>query len=78
MTKLLCNLVPVLGRERKDTMRKANERVLDSGIYARIREARMNESDRHNALSTLRSAELIVGRDRVGAGKGCGARARTS
>ena len=41
-------------------MRKANERVLDSGIYARIREARMNESDRHSALNTLRSAELIV------------------
>ena len=41
-------------------MRKANERVLDSAIYARISEARMNESDRHSALSTLRSAELIV------------------
>ena len=41
-------------------MRKANERVLDSGIYARIRDARMNESDRRLALNTLRSAELIV------------------
>ena len=41
-------------------MRKSNERVLNSGIYARIRDARMNESDRHNALSTLHSAELIV------------------
>ena len=41
-------------------MRKANERVLNSGIYARIREARMSDSDRHNALNTLRSAELIV------------------
>jgi hypothetical protein len=60
MTKLLRNLVPVLCRERKETMRKANERVLDSAIYARISEARMNESDRHSALSTLRSAELIV------------------
>ena len=60
MIKLSRNLVPVLGRERKEPMRKANERVLDSGIYARIREARMNESDRHSALNTLRSAELIV------------------
>jgi len=41
-------------------MRKANERLLDSGIYARIGEARMNESDRHAALSNLHSAELIV------------------
>ena len=41
-------------------MRKANERVLDSAIYARINGARMNESDRHIALSTLRTAELIV------------------
>ena len=41
-------------------MRKSNERVLDSGIYARIRDARMKESDRRFALSTLYSAELIV------------------
>ena len=41
-------------------MRKYNERILDSAIYARITEAHMNESDRHSALSTLRSAELIV------------------
>jgi len=41
-------------------MRKSNERRLDSGIYARISEARMNESDRHAALSNLHSAELIV------------------
>jgi len=41
-------------------MRKANERALDSVIYARISGARMNESDRHIALSTLRTAELIV------------------
>jgi hypothetical protein len=41
-------------------MRKANERAVDSAIYARISEARMNESDRRSALSTLRSAELIV------------------
>ena len=40
-------------------MRKYNERVLDSAIYARIREARMNESDRRSALSTLRSAEGV-------------------
>ena len=41
-------------------MRKSNERRLDSGIYARISESRMNESDRHAALSNLHSAELIV------------------
>jgi len=41
-------------------MRKSNERAVESSIYARISEARMNESDRHSALSTLRSAELIV------------------
>jgi len=41
-------------------MRKANERAFDSAIYARISGARMNESDRHIALSTLRTAELIV------------------
>jgi len=41
-------------------MRKSNERAFDSAIYARISGARMNESDRHIALSTLRTAELIV------------------
>lgn len=41
-------------------MRKANERAVDSAIYARIIEARMTEFDRHAALSTLRSAESVV------------------
>ena len=41
-------------------MRKANERVRDSGFYARIREARMSESDRQYALNTMRTAERIV------------------
>ena len=41
-------------------MRKSNERRLDSSIYARISEARMNESDRQAAFSTLHSAELFV------------------
>ena len=41
-------------------MRKSNERRLDSGIYARISEAHMNEYDRHAALRYLHSAELFV------------------
>ena len=41
-------------------MRKSNERAIDSVIYARINEAHMNESERHSALSTLRSAESVV------------------
>ena len=41
-------------------MRKANERPFDSGIYARISEAHMNEYDRHAALRYLHSAELFV------------------
>jgi len=41
-------------------MRKSNERRFDSGIYARISEAHMNESDRNAALSYLHSAELFV------------------
>lgn len=41
-------------------MRKANERAVDSVIYARINEAHMNEAERHSALSTLRSAESVV------------------
>jgi hypothetical protein len=60
MANLLRDVVPVFGRERKYTMRKSNERAVDSAIYARISEARMNELERHSALSTLRSAELIV------------------
>lgn len=41
-------------------MRKANEKSVDSAIYGCISEARMNEFDRHAALNTLRSAELVV------------------
>jgi len=41
-------------------MRKSNERLFNSGIYARISEAHMNESDRHAALSYLHTAELFV------------------
>ena len=41
-------------------MRKANESLFDSGIYARISEAHMNEYDRHAALRYLHSAELFV------------------
>jgi len=41
-------------------MRKANERVLDSGIYARLRDMRMSEADRQDAVGALLTAELLV------------------
>ena len=41
-------------------MRKANERTLDSGIYARLRDVRMSDTDRANALKALRQAERIA------------------
>jgi hypothetical protein len=41
-------------------MRKSNERSIDSGIYARLRNVRMSASDRQQAVDTLRQAELLV------------------
>jgi len=41
-------------------MRKANERVLDSGIYARLRNVQMSAADREDAVSALLQAENIV------------------
>ena len=41
-------------------MRKANERAVDSGIYARLREMRMSEHDRRIAVGALRGAEQIA------------------
>ena len=41
-------------------MRKANERTLDSGIYARLRDVRMSDADRANAEKALRQAERIA------------------
>jgi hypothetical protein len=41
-------------------MRKANERPLDSGIYARLRDVQMSEADRHDAAMALRQAEQIA------------------
>jgi hypothetical protein len=41
-------------------MRKANERVLDSGIYARLRDVRMSEADRQDAVAALLQAEQIA------------------
>lgn len=51
-------------------MRKANQRALDSVIYTRIREARMSDLERQNALHALRVAEQIVsaivwGKDKI-------------
>ena len=41
-------------------MRKANETVLDSGIYARLRAVRMSEADRQSAIDALVQAENIA------------------
>ena len=49
-----------MGLERKEAMRKANERVLDSGIYARLRTVQMSEVDRQSAVAALVQAEKIA------------------
>ena len=41
-------------------MRNSNERVLDSGIYARLREVQMSAVDRRNAMLSLAQAEQIA------------------
>jgi hypothetical protein len=41
-------------------MRKANERVLDSGIYARLKSVQMSEAERQNAISALLMAEQLA------------------
>ena len=42
-------------------MRKVNERVLDSGIYARLQNVRMSAADRRQAVTALLRAEQIAG-----------------
>ncbi len=42
-------------------MRNANERPLDSGIYARLQDVQMSEADREDATKALRQAERIAG-----------------
>ena len=42
-------------------MRNANERLLNSGIYAHLREVRMGGGDRQNAINALEQAEQLVG-----------------
>jgi len=42
-------------------MRNANERLLDTGSYARLREVRMSRADRQNATTALEQAERLVG-----------------
>lgn len=42
-------------------MRNANERVLNSGIYTRLREVQMSEADRQDAIKALHQAERIAG-----------------
>jgi hypothetical protein len=41
-------------------MRKANERSIDSGIYARVRAVRMSAADRQHAVDALRQAEELT------------------
>jgi hypothetical protein len=41
-------------------MRKDNEKVWDTDIYERIREARMSESEREVAINAMRNAERIA------------------
>jgi len=41
-------------------MRKANQVGFESDVYALIREARMNDFDRHTAINRLRQAESFV------------------
>jgi hypothetical protein len=41
-------------------MRKANERVLDSGIYARLKSVQMSAADRQNAKTALLRAEQLA------------------
>jgi hypothetical protein len=41
-------------------MRKANERVLDSGIYARLNSVQMSAADRRSAEAALLKAEQVA------------------
>ena len=41
-------------------MRKAKEKDLNNGIYARLRDVQMSEADRQNAVQSLHQAEQLV------------------
>ena len=41
-------------------MRKANERILNSAIYARLNSVQMSAADRRNAETALLKAEQVV------------------
>lgn len=41
-------------------MRNANERLLNSAIYARLREVQMSGADRQNAITALEQAEQLA------------------
>ena len=41
-------------------MRKSNEKRLDSGIYARLRQVQMSAADRQHAADSLHQAEAMV------------------
>jgi hypothetical protein len=42
-------------------MRNANQKTLNSGIYARLQSMQMSESDRQGAVTALEQAEQIAG-----------------
>jgi hypothetical protein len=42
-------------------MRETNQRVLNTAIYARIRELQISQVDRDNAIRALEQAERITG-----------------
>ena len=41
-------------------MRETNEKVLNTGIYARIRALPLNQADRDDAIQALRQAERVA------------------
>ena len=46
------------GKDRN--MRESNERFVNTGIYARIRELPITAADREQAIQALRQAELVA------------------
>ena len=42
-------------------MRNANQKTLDSGIYARLQDVQMSEAERRGAVAALEQAEQFAG-----------------
>jgi hypothetical protein len=47
-----------MGKDRK--MRESNEKIVNTGIYARIRELPISPIDREHAIQALRQAERVA------------------